>query len=363
MSSSAATATATRTDATRARHLRVRGVAKCFGAHPVLSAIDLDVAPGTICALLGPSGSGKTTLLRLVAGLDRPDAGTISLGDTVLSGPGTFVAPERRRIGMVFQDWALFPHLTVAQNVAFGLGRRPDGGRVAEVLAMVGLADEADRQPGTLSGGQQQRVALARALAPRPEVLLLDEPFSNLDVTLRAHLRREVHELLRAAEVTTVFVTHDQDEAFVLGDQVAVMSGGRIEQAADPATLYQEPATPWVASFVGDANLVPGRADGRRATTALGVVELVRPAEGDVVVLVRPEHLTIGASPGDVPDASDGDAHVTFVEYYGHDAMITVAHPSLGELRVRAVAPDASAGDRVHVRMSGRRTVAFQRTG
>jgi iron(III) transport system ATP-binding protein len=339
----------------------VRGVAKRFGAHPVLTGIDLDVAPGTICALLGPSGSGKTTLLRLVAGLERTDAGSIRLGDVELSGPTTFVAPERRRIGMVFQDWALFPHLTVAQNVAFGLGRRADPARVAEVLAMVGLTAEAERQPGTLSGGQQQRVALARALAPRPEVLLLDEPFSNLDVTLRAHLRREVHGLLRAAEVTTVFVTHDQDEAFVLGDQVAVMSAGRIEQAADPATLYREPATPWVATFVGDANLVPGHADGRRATTALGDVELGRPATGDVLVLVRPEHLSVGASPGDVPDAHDGTARVTFVEYYGHDAMVTVSHPALGELRVRAVAPDVVAGDRVHLRLSGRRTVAFGR--
>ena len=338
------------------RHLVVTDVVKRFGAHVVLDGVSLDVAPGTICALLGPSGSGKTTLLRLVAGLEVPDAGTIALGDQVLSGAGTMVTPERRRIGMVFQDWALFPHLTVAQNVGFGLGRRRDPDRVAEVLAMVGLAGEADRQPGTLSGGQQQRVALARALAPRPDVLLLDEPFSNLDVTLRAHLRREVHGLLRAAGVTAVFVTHDQDEAFVLGDRVAVMNGGLIEQVADPATLYVEPATPWVASFVGDANLVPGTASGDRASTALGDVALARPANGDVDVLVRPEHLLLE------PARADGAASsgtVTFVEYHGHDAMISVAHPTLGELRVRATGADVGPEDRVEVRLAARRTVAF----
>jgi iron(III) transport system ATP-binding protein len=344
------------------RLLRVGGVAKRFGDHRVPRGIDLEVAPGSICALLGPSGSGKTTLLRLIAGLDAPDDGTIRLGGDVLSGPGTFVPPEKRRIGMVFQDWALFPHLTVAQNVAFGLGRRPDTSRVAEVIEMVGLAHEADRQPGTLSGGQQQRVALARALAPRPEVLLLDEPFSNLDVTLRARLRREVHALLRAAQVTTVFVTHDQDEAFVLGDQVAVMRDGCIQQAADPAELYVSPVTPWVASFVGDANLLAGTATGDHAHTALGDIPLMRPAVGDVTVLVRPEDLRVARAPaGPTNGQSAACADVTFVEYYGHDAMISVVHHEAGDLRVRAVGTDVSPGDAVEVHLVGRPTVSFAR--
>jgi iron(III) transport system ATP-binding protein len=344
------------------RLLRVHGVAKRFGDHQVLDGIELEVSPGSICALLGPSGSGKTTLLRLIAGLDAPDEGTIRLGGDVLSGAGTFVPPEKRRIGMVFQDWALFPHLTVAQNVAFGLGRRPDGSRVAEVLGMVGLTHEADRQPGTLSGGQQQRVALARALAPRPEVLLLDEPFSNLDVTLRARLRREVHALLRAAQVTTVFVTHDQDEAFVLGDQVAVMRDGCIEQAAGPAELYVSPATRWVASFVGDANLLAGTATGDRARTALGEIALSRPAAGDVTVLVRPEDLRVERTTAGTPNGrAAATACVTFVEYYGHDAMVSVMHPDAGDLRVRAVGTDVVPGDTVDVCLVGRPTVAFTR--
>jgi len=317
--------------------------------------VALEVSPGAICALLGPSGSGKTTLLRLIAGLEAIDRGTIALDDEVLAADGVSVPPERRRIGMVFQDWALFPHLTVADNVAFGLGRKPDTRRVGEALEMVGLTSEAHRRPGTLSGGQQQRVALARALAPQPEVLLLDEPFSNLDVTLRARLRREVHAVLRTAGVTTVFVTHDQDEAFVLGDRVAVMNGGVIEQVDPPPALYQRPTTAWVAGFVGDANLVPGRATGGCATTMLGPIELARPADGDVRVLVRPEQLELARS-------TNGDgthAVVTFVEYYGHDAMVSLQHPQLGSLRARLMAAIVEVGDHVDVRFIGGRTVAF----
>jgi iron(III) transport system ATP-binding protein len=336
------------------RTLRVEDVTKRFGANEVLRGVSLDVAPGAICALLGPSGSGKTTLLRLIAGLESPDGGTIALGDEVLVDGSRSVPPEQRRIGMVFQDWALFPHLTVAQNVGFGLGRRPDAGRVGEVLAMVGLSAEARRHPGTLSGGQQQRVALARALAPRPAVLLLDEPFSNLDVTLRARLRREVHGVLRSAGVTTVFVTHDQDEAFVLGDQVAVMNDGRIEQVDPPPELYVHPVNPWVAGFVGDANLVPGRAAGDVVTTALGDIALARPAAGDVDVLVRPEQLAVERANGEAQASV-----VTFVEYFGHDAMVSLRHPDAGELRVRLLGTTVALGDRVRVRYTGERTVAF----
>jgi len=347
-------ATMVRADASSgSRRLRITGLDKSFGEQAVLRDVSLEVAPGTILALLGPSGSGKTTLLRAIAGLETPEAGTVELGDQMLFGHRVSVPAEKRRIGMVFQDWALFPHLNVADNVGFGLGRRPDTGRVAEVLDMVGLGSQATRMPGTLSGGQQQRVALARALAPRPEVLLLDEPFSNLDVTLRSRLRREVHGLLRAAAVTSVFVTHDQDEAFVLGDRVAVMNDGCIEQVAAPSELYVHPANRWVAGFVGDANLLRGDAHGDRAATACGEVGLARPADGAVDVLVRPEHLSVTHS--DEPSA----AEVTFVEYYGHDAMITLAHPEVGELRVRALASDVAPGDRVSVHFVGRPTVAF----
>jgi iron(III) transport system ATP-binding protein len=342
--------------------LHVDDVTKRFGGTTVLHGVSLVVHPGSVCALLGPSGSGKTTLLRVVAGLEQPDGGTIALGDHVLHGPGVDVPPERRRIGMVFQDWALFPHLTVAQNVGFGLGRRADPAKVATALAMVGLAAEAGRLPGTLSGGQQQRVALARALAPRPDVLLLDEPFSNLDVALRARLRREVHDLLRAAGVTTVFVTHDQDEAFVLGDHVAVMRDGRIEQVAPPAELYLRPRTPWVAGFVGDANLIAGVADGDIATTALGTIALSRPAHGDVDVLVRPEQLAVERGGRAADDALDDStaSRVTFVEYYGHDAMFSITHGALGELRARAIGSTAiGEGDAVRVRLVGGHTVAF----
>jgi len=241
----------------------VRGVSKRFGALEVLRDVDLRVEPGRIVALLGSSGCGKTTLLRTVAGLERLDAGEVRVGDRVLSASARDIhlPPEKRQVGMVFQDWALFPHLTVAQNVGYGLPRSERrGSRVDAALHMVGLDGLGDRQPATLSGGQQQRVALARALAPQPGVLLLDEPFSNLDSTLRVQVRTEVHQLLAELGVTTVFVTHDQEEAFVLGHEVAVMQAGRIAQQARPADLYARPANRWVATFVGDANLVAGDA-------------------------------------------------------------------------------------------------------
>ena len=209
----------------------VRGVHKSFGTTAVLRDVDLDVPSGSVVALLGPSGCGKTTLLRIIAGLEAPDAGEVRVGGRLLTGPATSVPPEHRRVGMVFQDWGLFPHLTVAQNVGYGLPRgERRGARVDEALELVGLVGLGHRSPTTLSGGQQQRVALARALAPRPSVLLLDEPFSNLDAALRVQVRGEVHRLLRELGVTTVFVTHDQEEAFVLGDEVAVMSEGRVVQ-------------------------------------------------------------------------------------------------------------------------------------
>ncbi|MBA2283050.1 MAG: ABC transporter ATP-binding protein, partial [Acidimicrobiia bacterium] len=331
------------------------GIDKRFGAVEVLQSVDLDVDPGSVVALLGPSGCGKTTLLRIVAGLERPDAGEVRIGERLVCGAGTWVPPEKRRVGMVFQDWALFPHMTVERNVGYGIGRRePDRqARIDAALDMVGLLGLGDRLPGTLSGGQQQRVALARALAPRPAVLLLDEPFSNLDTTLRVAVRAEVHALLTDLGITSVFVTHDQDEAFVLGDEVAVMRAGRIVQAAPPADVYARPATPWVATFVGDANLVDGTASGDEAGTSLGRIALAQPAQGPVRVLVRPESVRL------VADAA-GTATVERTEYYGHDSLYVLRTDGGAELRARAgAAPVVVRGDRVRIDYAGPATVAF----
>ncbi len=335
-----------------AEAVAVRGLRTAFGDTLVLDGVDLDVAAGSILALLGPSGCGKTTLLRSIAGLERPVAGTVALGGRTLSDGRAFVPPERRRIGMVFQDWALFPHLSVARNVGFGLTREERrAGRVTEALALVELAGLADRMPATLSGGQQQRVALARALANRPAAILLDEPFSNLDAALRGAIRDDVKGLLQALSVTAVFVTHDQEEAFVLGDRVAVMLGGRIVQQAEPAEVYDAPATRAVATFVGDANLVGGVAHGDKADTPVGPVPLRGDQRGPVDVLVRPE--TLSVEPGD-------GAVVTRVDYYGHDAVYLVHPPGAAGIRVRVIAAPAFApGDRVDLRYAGGPTVAY----
>jgi iron(III) transport system ATP-binding protein len=332
-----------------AADLVVVNLRKSFDGTPVLAGVDLVVPAGATVALLGPSGCGKTTLLRVVAGLESADAGEVILGGRTVTGPGVHVPPEKRRVGMVFQDWALFPHMTVAQNVAYGLGG-DDRHRVEEILAMVGLEGLGGRMPSTLSGGQQQRVALARAIAPRPAALLLDEPFSNLDADLRARVRTEVHRLLQELGITTLFVTHDQEEAFVVGDEVAVMHQGVIEQQDPPAVLYALPATPWVAGFVGEANLMEGDAHGEEAWTQVGPVPLHRGAEGACTVLVRPEQLAL--EPG-------GEGEVRRVEFYGHDTSYRVAIPG-GELMVRAMAaPRFSRGDRVRVTYQGPPTVAY----
>ena len=218
--------------------LSCTGLAKAFGVVRAVDDFTLELEGGTIAALLGPSGCGKTTALRLIAGLERPDAGTVTVGGRELAGPGTFVAPERRRIGVVFQDYALFPHHDVAGNVAYALGRGADPARVREVLELVGLGEHGARPVHELSGGQQQRVALARALAPTPELILLDEPFSNLDAGLRERLREEVREIIRRAGVTALFVTHDQAEALSIAETVAVMRDGRVEQLGTPEEVY-----------------------------------------------------------------------------------------------------------------------------
>jgi iron(III) transport system ATP-binding protein len=334
--------------------LDVRGITKRYGAHAAVDGVDLAVAPGQFLALLGPSGCGKTTLLRLIAGFEQPDAGTIAVGGrTVVSPCGAGLPPEQRGVGMVFQDYALFPHLSVEQNVAYGLGRAPGKAeRVAELLGLVGLDGMGRRMPHQLSGGQQQRVALARALAPRPALLLLDEPFSNLDAGLRQAVRAEVRRILRHERVTALFVTHDQDEALSLADVVAVMLHGGVAQAARPRELYERPLTREVAAFVGAANFLPGEADGHCAATPLGALPLARPARGPVAVLVRPEAISLTPDP-------DGPHEVLERSYFGADQLVEL-RLAAGPL-VRARAPawlDLAPGDRVRAEVRGA-VVAF----
>ena len=314
-----------------------RGVAKAFGDRRAVDGVDLDVRRGEVLSLLGPSGCGKTTVLRLIAGFERPDAGEVVLDGRRVAGPATNVAPERRRVGFVFQDYALFPHLTVAANVAYGLGANRSLGRrrviprVGEMLELVGLSDVSDRCPHQLSGGMQQRVAIARALAPGPTIVLLDEPFSNLDAALRARVRDEVRRILAAAEATTIFVTHDQEEALSLADRVAVMREGRIHQVDSPGGLYAHPADRFVATFVGDAQLLVARAEPGASSvlTPVGAVRLSEPAPGAALELaIRPEQVRLSRD-------GSGVGIVTGRTFYGHDQLIDVSLGATGTLRAR----------------------------
>jgi iron(III) transport system ATP-binding protein len=290
--------------------VRMAGIGKTFGGVSALDGFELEVRRGRILCLLGPSGCGKTTALRLIAGFEGPDRGVIEINGRRVSDPRTSVPPERRRVGMVFQDFALFPHMTVRDNVGYGIRRDPDRDvRVNELLEMVGLTGAAGLLPHQLSGGMQQRVAVARALAPRPDVILLDEPFSNLDQALRTQLRVEVRDVLRRAQATALFVTHDQEEALTIADEVCVMSRGRVEQCAAPEILYAEPANPFVAGFVGVSNLVHGECARGVALTRFGPVQLIGKSTsqptGRALVVLRPEHFQASEAP-------DGPAGATW---------------------------------------------------
>jgi iron(III) transport system ATP-binding protein len=282
----------------------IQRVTKRYGEAVAVNGCDLQVGAGEIVALLGPSGSGKTTLLRLIAGFEKPDEGLIFIEDRAVVdvGNGLWVAAEERGVGMVFQDYALFPHLTVAQNIRFGLhgASKPERqARVEELLRLTELAAYADRYPHELSGGQQQRVALARALAPRPRVVLLDEPFNGLDPDLRPQMRREVAEILRQLGTAAILVTHDQEEALGMADRVAVVRNGQLQQIGTPEDIYYSPATPFVANFVGQADFIPGIVNNDEIHTEIGT--FARPPDlpsGPVKLMVR--HEAVNPKPGGV---------------------------------------------------------------
>jgi iron(III) transport system ATP-binding protein len=300
--------------------IEIHSVAKRFGATSVLSDVELEVPAASITAVLGASGSGKTTLLRLIAGFERLDAGTITIGGRVVDDGNRTVRSQHRGVGYVPQDGALFPHLTVMGNVGFGL-RRGERSGVAELLDVVGLGGLARRYPHQLSGGQQQRVALARALAIRPSVVLLDEPFSSLDASMRGEVRRDVARILKETDTTTVLVTHDQDEALALADQVAVLDGGRMIACAEPRALYLDPPDLDAARSIGEANVLAANTHGDQASCALGTVKLGTHGgpgiDGPSRVLLRPEQLKLHLQ----ATVSGTPARVVEFQYYGHDAL------------------------------------------
>jgi iron(III) transport system ATP-binding protein len=293
----------------------------------VVSDLSLDVVDGEFFAVLGPSGCGKTTALRLLAGFERPVGGEIRIAGELVAGNGVFVPPERRGVGMVFQDYALFPHMSVGENVAYGLARSPRReALVEEALAITGLAGLGGRDVHELSGGEQQRVALARALAPRPRLLLLDEPFSNLDLALRGRVRAEIYDIVKQTGTTALLVTHDQEEALSMADRLAFMRAGRILQTGTPDEIYREPVALEVADFIGDANMLALDSDRGRVETPFGTFD-APPAAERVVVVVRPEDLRV----------LEGGARgvVRHREYFGHDQILHVRLDEGSDVRVR----------------------------
>lgn len=331
-------------------------ITRRFGSTTAVDGASVRVERGQLVALLGPSGSGKTTLLRTIAGFEVPDAGTVEIGGRLVAGPGVWVEPEHRKVGMVFQDGALFPHLTAGRNVRFG---NPRPGRAEECLELVGLAHRADSYPHELSGGERQRIALARALATDPEVVLLDEPFASLDAALRTSLREEVAAILRAAGASALLVTHDQQEALSLADSVVLLRDGRVEQVGTPEQVYAEPANRWVAEFLGAVDVLPGEARGGVVTCELGCFDDQAVADGPVDVLLRPESIAVGDPAAPPPPGAPGhgrEARATVVarSFYGADQLIRLELDS--GRRVSSRRPGFArwqVGDRVCVWVEG----------
>jgi iron(III) transport system ATP-binding protein len=352
--------------------LELNGVVQRYGGHTVVDGVDFRLESGQIACLLGPSGCGKTTLLRCIAGFEEIAAGEIRLRGEIVSAAGHHLPPEKRRIGMVFQDYALFPHLTVEENVAFGLGRKqPQDARlrVRQLLATVGLHGQGDKFPHELSGGQQQRVALARALAPRPELILLDEPFSNLDVGLRERLSLEVREILKREGSTAIMVTHDQHEAFAIADEIGIMYEGRIQQWDVPYNLYHRPANRFVADFIGQGVLLPGIVvGGTNVEMELGKLVSDVPVECsetctdchdgcDVDVLLRPDDVVHD-------DRSPLQAEVLHKAFRGADILYTLRLTSGAE--VLSLVPshhNHALGEKIGIRLDADHVIAFKKPG
>ena len=325
--------------------IRARSVAKSYGSETVLSDFNLDVWNGSIVGILGVSGSGKTTALRLLAGFDKPDSGIIEMRDKVISSKETFLPPEERNIGMVFQDYALFPHLNVEKNISFGLSRDEiKSGRLEEVLSMCNLETYRNKFPQELSGGQQQRVSLARALAPKPEVILLDEPFTSLDAHMARDLREEVVSLLRQTETTALIVTHDQEEALSVCDVVSVLENGSVIQSATPQEIYLNPVSQTVANSVGDPNILKGFSVDGRVETSLGT--FVTAYNGALDVSIRPECIELLLD-------SEGSYVVKECTFYGHDQVISFQNSKGEVFRARSL-PNTiyEAGDKVNINIS-----------
>ena len=325
--------------------IRARSVTKSYGSEIVLSDFNLDVWNGSIVGILGISGSGKTTALRLLAGFDKPDSGIIEMRNRVISSEDTFLPPEERNVGMVFQDYALFPHLNVEKNISFGLSRDEiKSGRLEEVLSMCNLETYRNKFPQELSGGQQQRVSLARALAPKPEVILLDEPFTSLDAHMARDLREEVVSLLRQTETTAIIVTHDQEEALSVCDVVSVLENGSIIQSATPQEIYLNPVSQTVANSVGDPNILKGFSVDGRVETSLGT--FVTAYNGALDVSIRPECIELLLD-------SEGSYVVKECTFYGHDQVISFQNSKGEVFRARSL-PNTiyEAGDKVNINIS-----------